>query len=507
MNTSKRSTRPAACAQQRLWHTAACDRQGKVLVLLLLSLSAILGVVGLIFDAGLLTSSAQDQKHATDAAAMAAAMELRLAKSSSHATSMATAYVQNRNELNDATIDVFTPPQTGIYAGRAGFVEVQTTRPYQSKLIHVVGGGSQHSVCSRSVAGIEAATVGAALMVLDPDPPSFSIAAIPLVLPALPSLLGGLETLGLGAVRVDGAVLVNTTWGGVDEDGNLAGVRAGPPYAVSCTPLLPLTALRARDLRVSGGVDDPVHYRSYPSGGTSPLKANRLPTPDPFADLPAPSTASDGTNVNATLRGGVRVVGLPIITPPTVLYPGVYEWIEVASGRVVFEPGVYIIRSVNPITQISLNILAGSVTAQGVMFYITNSPTYDGTSGLPDANDSGARPAQGPLPVAIPSVVLNAALLNGNYSPLNAPASPFHRMLIYQRKSDLRPIVVSHVNPLGGGTITGTVYSKWGHVIFAGDGVYDMRFVAGTVRLLSVLGMTIAPSALLPPAYDVYLVE
>ncbi len=63
--------------------------------------------------------------------------------------------------------------------------------------------------------------------------------------------------------------------------------------------------------------------------------------------------------------------------------PGVYDWIQVVSGKVVFNPGVYIIRSVNPVTQIGLSVLAGQVSANGVMFYITNTTTYSATSGAP----------------------------------------------------------------------------------------------------------------------------
>jgi hypothetical protein len=80
-------------------------------------------------------------------------------------------------------------------------------------------------------------------------------------------------------------------------------------------------------------------------------------------------------------------------------------------------------------------------------------------------------------------------------------------MLIYQRRLDRRPIVLVQENLLGPGQLHGTVYSKWGHVVLAGKGSYDARFVAGTMRIVALLDMQISPSVRLPAAQDVFLVE
>jgi hypothetical protein len=80
-------------------------------------------------------------------------------------------------------------------------------------------------------------------------------------------------------------------------------------------------------------------------------------------------------------------------------------------------------------------------------------------------------------------------------------------MTIYQRRQDRRPIIILNDDLLGTGSFAGRVYSKWGHVILAGKGTYDVSIVAGTLRLLAVLNMSLAPSNLLPPAEDVFLVE
>jgi hypothetical protein len=80
-------------------------------------------------------------------------------------------------------------------------------------------------------------------------------------------------------------------------------------------------------------------------------------------------------------------------------------------------------------------------------------------------------------------------------------------MLIYQRRQDRQPIVLTQENLINAGTINGTVYAKWGHVILAGIGTYDVNVVAGTMRLIALSNLNIKPTILFPPAKDVYLVE
>lgn len=112
------------------------------------------------------------------------------------------------------------------------------------------------------------------------------------------------------------------------------------------------------------------------------------------------------------------------------------------------------------------------------------------------------------LPLIGPPVtVINMGVLGSSFSGLNDPTSPFNGMVIYQRRTDRRPIVLVQENLLGPGQLSGTVYSKWGHVILAGKGVYDARFVSGTMRIIALLDLAIRPSTLLPAAQDIYLVE
>jgi Flp pilus assembly protein TadG len=481
-------------------------RQGKVLVLIAILLPVLIAIIGLILDGALLTHQHQSAQHVADAAATLAAMEVLRGSDATDAADAARSSALQQGVLNAPAITVNIPPTSGAFTGQAGFAEVVIADNEAVHFMPALGYSQQQPLCVRAVAGVEDSTTGAAVVILDQDPADFAVSPIPPILPALPTLVGGLEVLGLGRVRVDGSVLVNTNWGGVDENSEPAGPDAGPPYSISCTSILPLTKLLARDIRVAGGVDSASNYGAFAASDGQPLKANALPVPDPFAELPVPTLSADSVNVSSDYHGGVRVVGLPLIGPPVTLQPGVYDWIEVVSGVANFEPGVYIIRGANPLTQISLNLLAGTIHAEGVMFYITNNAAYDPGNGQPDAADGETPPSPPAIPTLIPSVVINSNLLDSDLTALNSPGSPFDGMLIYQRRHDRRPIVIAHTNLLGG-DFAGTTYAKWGHVILIGQGTYDARFVAGTMRILALIDVTLSPSDLLPPAQDIFLVE
>jgi len=470
-------------------------------------LPALLGILVLTVDCGMLQQSSRAIQQVCDAAATAAARELSTGAGSSTAIATAIDYVKSKNGLSDAQVVVNIPPESGPFAGQSHYVEVCLERSVPSYLAGAIGAGGPTAISARGVAGAEPSTSGAAIVVLDPTPAPITIPVLSLLSLSVPPLnVAGLEILGLGCVNVDGAVLVNTEWGGVNQNNDPVGANS-LPYGVCCTPILPLTRLKCRDLRVVGGVDNRNCYQAFSSGGSSPLKAGRLPVPDPFRSLPVPTSSADSVNVSSTNHGGVSVTGLPLLGPTRHLYPGVYDWIQVLSGKAVFHPGIYVIRGKNPLTQISLSMAAGQITANGVMFYITNSAGFSVMNGSPDNADGEAEPANPGLTTQIPSVVINTTLLGSQITGLNAAGSPFNGMLIYQRRQDRRPIVIAADAILGTGQFSGTLYAKWGQILFQGQGTYDVKLVGGTVRFLDVLGLTIKPTVLLDPARDVFLVE
>ena len=487
---------------------AGRSRRGKVLALLAVMFPMLLGFLGLVVDGSLLMVESRVQQQVTDAAATAAAWALSQSDSVDDATRSAEEFVWDRNGLEDAEIAIHIGPTNGPYAGDGDYVEVIVTRQVPTYFIQVLRSEAVQTVETRAVAGIEDVTGEAAVVVLDPDPPGITLTGLPLSLPSLPSAhLGGLEALGVGTLNVEGAVLVNTAWGGVDENGDAVGQPDCLRNAMTCTPLIPLSKLQATDIRVVGGVDNPHNYGHVDAGEPSPLKANRCPVPDPLIDLPVPTVLADGVNVVAEDHGAVSVVNIPLLAPPVVLEPGVYDWISVVTGPVIFEPGVYIIRSVNPVTQMALSITAGPVTAEGVMFYITDSAGYSAGNGFPDAADGETVPPNPSQRSMIPSVVINAGVLGTVFSPLEDSGSPFDGILLYQRRVDRRPILLVAEQLLSTTNLSGTVYAKWGHVALVANGTYDLAITAGSVRVVNALTCTLQPSVLFPPARDVYVVE
>jgi hypothetical protein len=142
------------------------------------------------------------------------------------------------------------------------------------------------------------------------------------------------------------------------------------------------------------------------------------------------------------------------------------------------------------------------------MFFITDSASFSAANGSPDAGENSNAAPSNPVSSLVPSTLIVSLLSGGSITGLSDPTSPFNGMLIYQRRMDRRPIIIEAQQLLGGGAISGTVYSKWGHTIFLGGaGSYDLRFVTGTMRVLTVTDTTLAPTSLFPPAQDVFLLE
>lgn len=489
-------------------------RAGKVLVLLSVCLPMLFGLLGLVIDGSLLMVSSRDLQSLADASATRAAVALKEHSGPAALREAVLETIQNDSKFANMEYEVHNPPTSGAYVGRSDYVEVQLTEKIPSHFIQIVGGESSQVVRSRAVAGLEYSSVGAAIAVLDPDPSPVVISGLPagLLTVALPSpQLGGLEVLGAGALEVDGAVHVNTEWGGVDVNGDPAGEEpplGGLRHAISCTPLLPLTKLKAREVRTTGGVGNPRNYGHFDPGEPCPLAANRLPVPDPYEHLSVPTLSSDPANVVNVDHGGVNIVSLPLLGRTTRLSPGVYDWINIVSGRVVFEPGIYIVRSVNPLTGIAISLTAGTVDADGVMFYVTDASTYSAVTGLPDLAVDSTTPPPNHVGSLLPSVIINASLPGSRFRGLDDPTSPFDGLLIYQRRSLRKPIVLVAAGLLLlDADVSGSVYARWGQVLFVAEGTYDLTFACGTLRIVNALNCNLVPSKPLPPASDIYLVE
>src|SRR5262245_60967308 len=97
----------------------ACSkrRRAAIIAQAVLVLAALLGMTGLVVDGGLMMSAQRSAQNAADAAAMAAAYELKRGNTVANAQTAATNFVQTYNGLSAATVTdgngANIPPQSG----------------------------------------------------------------------------------------------------------------------------------------------------------------------------------------------------------------------------------------------------------------------------------------------------------------------------------------------------------------------------------------------------------
>lgn len=478
-------------AQTVLSPRRATRRPAKILVLFAMLLPVLVGVAGLVVDGGLLTAHQRHLQHAVDAAAAAAAMDLLQGETVRRAAHTAKQYVQRQDNLARARVQFHHPPHEGRYAGDDRYVQLAASRDAKTYLVHVLGGPSVRTVKATAVAGFEPSTDLAAITVLSPTPNG---------------RVAGLSFVAGGTVRIDGAVLVNTESGAVDEDGHPAGRSAGPPYGVQSTR----GTIVASDLRVAGGVDDPRPYRQ------ADLRANQLPVEDPLQQLRPPTLRRSGRGRGDNDYGGVEIPSgrgnSSRAARSETLHPGSYDYVQVTSGRVTFRPGIYIIRGVHPRTRIALNLQSNQLTARGVLFYIdaASKPSWPGDRDRDftkrrDDDFSASSSASFVADGSTPSVIVNVGA-QSQFSPLQDSTSAYDGMLLFQNQDDRRSIQINYRSNRAN-RFAGVVYAKSGHVHLVAQGTCQASFVVGTMRISSASGCRLQPLRLQPPADDVYLVE
>ena len=125
---------------------------GQVLVLTALSMSALLGFVGLATDMGVLFRVRHNLQIAADAAATTGALYQSYGLSAATAAYMAAGENGVSNGVDGARVVPSAPPVSGPAAGRAGFVEAVVSRPTGTIFMSVFGFRSV-TVSARAVAG------------------------------------------------------------------------------------------------------------------------------------------------------------------------------------------------------------------------------------------------------------------------------------------------------------------------------------------------------------------
>jgi Flp pilus assembly protein TadG len=427
-------------------------RKGTIMVIVVLILAVLVGMVGVVLDAGQLMNAHRQVQNAADAAATAAALELLRGRSSSIAASVATQFVQH-NGLGAATVAVNIPPATGAHAGNANYAEVTVNFPVQTRLIQVLGGPTTRTVAARAVAGWEGVNIDADVMAINGN--------------ARP----GINLTGNGSLRVNGTVVVNSNGGGLTEHGVPIN-NGNTGYAIETSGNGNLQAL---DVESAGGVSNPSKITNYSGSGQSPLHTGVPAQSDPFEFLAPPTTANGAV---ATNFGTIKLSGNQSVT----LQPGVYNSISASANvTVTMQPGIYIIKGGG----ISLSGNA-TITGSGVMVYNTGSD-YNVNTGLPDSGDgSSAPPASGSPSFGALSISGNGNLSLSSYSN---SASPFDGLLFYQRRLNTQTIDLSGNAQLD--SFQGTVYAKYAELNLSGNGSMNTQFIVDHIDFTGNGNLTI----------------
>ncbi len=524
---SPKASRPTIVTSHRIGGRRR--RSGMTLVWFAMLLTTLLGMVGLVIDAGMLMASHRQVQNAADAAALAAAMDIMNGAPATgdapSATATAIAFVTEHNGLPNAPDPiVHIPPTSGAYVDEEGYVEVIASVPVQTFFIHILPGvANEHTVRARAVAGYQYITAAEGVAVLDP-------------------YRTGLNVSGTGGLRVLGLVIDNSEGRGKDENGDDVGMGENY-YAGRAGKNSPAYAAK---FHVVGGVDWPENFRNVDEADpTNVLFCGQLPIPDPLAHLPTP-TVHNG--VTPALRGNplATVDSLELGTvadnltpnyiasdpedpnyvvsasdpdnalPTMVLRPGIYESIKITYGKVRWLPGIYVIRP-RPNVSNSLMVTGGLVYAEGIMIYNTGH-NYNANYGTPDRNDKERLPQHYGFmdahdPTDYGTIKLNSAIhatpidtSRFDYGEAQEAIAEFDGMLFYQRRRNAANLSIE--GDLADAKLAGTLYAKWAEVKVAGGGRYDAQFVVGSLYVMGHADLIIDyKGSLLGKAPKVFLVE
>jgi hypothetical protein len=299
------------------------SRRGGTLVQMVLCLTAVIGIMAVALDGGMLLVQRRSAQAAADAAALAGAADLfnnwltyngadhsNAAKKSALATALANGYP-------NAEVTVNIPPTSGDHANQAGFVEVIITHQ-QPRYFSLIWGSANIPVSARAVAGGRWKTGDASILVLNPS---------------------GTTVTGNGntGINIAGPFIVNSTGPNVfNLPGNPTITANEFDFAGNSSP----PSLGLSSSQVSQDL-------LGPGGSAASIAYSQTPTADPLSFLPPPST----TGLTAQSYTG-----------QSTLNPGIYNGISVSGNTTVtLTSGTYIIN--------------GSISLSG-------GATIDGTSGV-----------------------------------------------------------------------------------------------------------------------------
>lgn len=467
------------------------ESRGQVLVLVALSMTVIVAIAALAFDAGMVVVQLRDQQNASDAAALAGARYLPGDPSAAQAAAIDIATANGfSNGVASATVVVNVPPLSGAHAGDNGFIEVVigSSRP---SIFGGIAGIASWDVGARAVAANDTGNRGPfALLALDP------------------SGCEALKVEGSGELISNGDIQVNSL--GAPPACPTGAFRVAGESEVITAPGVGCNV--AGDFSAGGGAA----YTCTPNEGVVPI-------PDPFAGIgePAPPTSGDPPEIvyplpPAQVAGPAMALptGCPDgdpLTPATDatpvlcrftgaytgttwrMYPGYYPgglWLE--AGVFYLEPGIYIVadggfRIAGATASVTSVDPGGTTLGGGILLFNTTHPSTTTSPG---------------------QIVLQGGGAGVNLLPLDQ-GTPWDQLVIYQD-----PDISLDVSIVGGAStmqVRGTIYAPTATVVAEGSGgaVITDQVIAYRFRMRGDIGsLTVAfDSNFLPDVSFAGLVE
>lgn len=395
---------------------------GQVAVIVALMMTAMMGMLGLIVDGGILLSERRALQNAADAAALAAAYDLQEGRGQSVAVASALYYAGKNGYNNDGNanrVTISIPPTSGPHAGDGNFGQVVITSTLGTFFIQVVYSGVSTAAAS-ATAGVTLAPAPYALIALDR------------------SVCNALDVRGNGELEVEGGgIMVNSSCASnaFNINGN-AGVT-----------------VENGQFDINGG------YRVIGNAHVSPTpRTGRPPIEDPLAMVPAPSfdglvvRNGDPHNPSTFTIGSNRV---------ETIYPGIYYGgIKVnGNARVTLQPGTYILAGGGLTVEGNADL-----TGDNVFIYNTQDPTNPGMPGDPGHYTSIKLTGNGDIHLSPPN--------SGQYKGL----------LFFQDRNNTEPFRVIG-NADFDRDVKGTVYFPSAACLLSGNGHEDVasQMICNTV--------------------------
>ena len=394
-------------------------RHGKVVVLVAVCLTGMLGVAAIAVDGGMLMSDRRQAQRAADSAALAAAVDLfthwnknagqdkgGTARESALTTAAANGY---SNDGVSSTVTVNIPPASGTFANQTGYAEV-LIHYNQQRFFSAIWGSGALNVSARAVARGTYTPANPGILLLDPTDNNT------------------LDVTSSGNVTV-------TNGGAIDVNSKSANGGA------TCTNTGNIVA---DTINLGDGT-----YNSSNSGtliGT--INYNQPPYPDPLASLPEPAQPLPPAlppSVLALLGSGYSTnngVNDSGNTGRTIdLYPGYYAGIKVTGNDQIVlhdnpdgSPGLYYLGSQG----LSISN-AGGITGSDVMVY---------------SNGTG-----------------NISLTGSGSLSLSPPTSGIYKgITLFQERSSNKQI---NITAQGNMSMSGTFYAAAAKVSITGQGGYN----------------------------------